>query len=506
MRIIYKLIQITAIFLLLGMAIGPVAMPVQANAIHAQAELRQIAAKQPTQPVSVIVQKAGKGSAAEETAKRLGGTVTQDLSIINAFTAEMTANAALELSRSEGIRWVSLDAPMQSAACAQCVDTSKLKSAYISAIRADQAWNNSPYLQGNGIGVAVVDSGINPNGDLYTNMGVNRLMANVSFNSDYNQNPSDGYGHGTIVSSIIGGDGSDSNGKYLGVAPMVNIINVKVSNDNGSATETDVIKGLQWVLDNKDKYNIRIVNMSLNSSVAVSYNNSPLDAAVEILWFNNIVVVVSAGNLGSGPIYPPANDPFVITVGATDDKGSRSLSDDSIASFSAYGTTSDGFNKPDLVAPGKNIVGRLVNTNMGMAKAHSSNIISDKHFKMSGTSVSAPMVSGAVALLLQKDPTLTPDQVKYRLMATANKNWPGYDAAKAGAGYLDVYAAVKGTSEDNANTAINASQLLWSGDQPVTWDSVSWNSVSWNSVSWNSVSWNSVSWNSVSWNSDYWDK
>ncbi len=506
MKIIHKLIQITAILLLLGLAVGPAGRPVQANVIHAQAKLSQIAAQQPEQQVSVIVQKLGKGTAAEEMAMRLGGTVTQDLSIINAFAAEMTANGALELSRSEAIRWVSLDTSMESAACTNCVDITHLANAYIKTIQADQAWNKSPYLQGQGIGVAVVDSGINPNGDLYTNMGVNRQVANVSYNSDYNQNPSDGFGHGTVVSSIIGGDGSDSGGKYIGVAPLVNIINVKVSNDDGSATETNVIQGLQWVLNNKAKYNIRVVNLSLNTTTAESYHVSPIDAAVEILWFNNIVVVVSAGNQGSGSIYAPANDPFVITVGATDDKGSSSLSDDTIASFSAYGTTGDGFKKPDLVAPGKNIVGRLINTNMGMAQAHPSNILSNSYFKMSGTSVSAPMVSGAVALLLQKDPSLTPDQVKFRLMATANKTWAGYNAAKAGAGCLDVLAAVKGTSKDSANTNINASQLLWTGNQPVAWNSVSWNSVSWNSVSWNSVSWNSVSWNSVSWNSDYWGK
>lgn len=285
---------------------------------------------------------------------------------------------------------------------------------------------------------------------------------------------------------------------------MVNVVNVKVSNDDGSATMSSVVQGLQWVFDNKAKYNIRVVNLSLNSTAAELYHTSPLDAAVEILWFNKIVVVASAGNSGSGAIYPPANDPFVITVGATDDKGSTNISDDVLASFSAYGTTSDGFKKPDLVAPGRNIVGRLVNTNMGMAQAHAANVISSTYFKMSGTSVSAPIVSGAVALLLQDEPTLNPDQVKYRLMSTANKSWAGYNATKAGAGYLDVYAAVLGTTTKTANTGTLASQLLGSGSTPITWGSVGWNSVGWNSVGWNSVGWNSVGWNSVGWNSDYW--
>jgi serine protease AprX len=307
----------------------------------------------------------------------------------------------------------------------------------------------------------------------------------------------------------VGGDGSESGGKYIGVAPMVNIINVKVSNDDGSAMIKDVVDGLQWVLENKDAYNIRVVNLSLNSSVAESYHTSPLDAAVEILWFNKIVVVTSAGNQGDGAIYPPANDPFVITVGATNDKGTYSLSDDIMASFSAYGQTSDGIVKPDLVAPGTNIIARLVNQNMGLASAHPSNKVADQYFRMSGTSVAAPMVSAAVALLLQDEPTLTPDQVKYRLMATANKNWSGYSATKSGAGYLDVDAAVHGTTIQSANTDVMASQLLTTGSTPITWgsvgwNSVGWNSVGWNSVGWNSVGWNSVGWNSVGWNSDYW--
>jgi serine protease AprX len=275
------------------------------------------------------------------------------------------------------------------------------------------------------------------------------------------------------------------------------------------------VAGLQWVLENKNNYNIRVVNMSMNSSVAESYKTSPLDAAVEILWFNGIVVVVSAGNAGSGVINPPANDPFVITVGAVDDKGTKSISDDSVPSFSAYGKTQDNFSKPDLVAPGVNIVAKVVNENMGLAGAHPNNRITTdaQYFRMSGTSMAAPMVSGAVALLLQKEPGLTPDQVKYRLTSTANKSWAGYNANKAGAGYLDINAAVKSSSKNSANTGKTASTLLTTGPEPinssVSWNSVSWNSVSWNSVSWNSVSWNSVasnsvSWNSVSWNSDFW--
>jgi len=474
--------------------------------VKAQPELIQIASGNPGQLVSVIVQKVDKATIVEEQVTRSGGQVTQDLKIINAFAAEMTSQAALEIARSSHVRWVSLDAAVVSSACTACIDTTNLANAYIRSIKADQLWNKSPYIQGKAIGVAVIDSGINPNGDLFTVMGVNRQVADIRFNSDYNQTTTDGYGHGTHVSGIIAGDGSESGGKYIGVAPMANIINVKVSNDDGSAMMKDIVAGLQWVLDHKATYNIRVVNLSLNSTVAESYQTSPLDAAVEILWFNKIVVVVSAGNQGSGAIYPPANDPFVITVGATDDKGTASLSDDVMASFSAFGQTSDGFKKPDLVAPGTNIVARLVNQNIGLANAHPTNKVGDQYFRMSGTSMAAPMVSGAVALLLQDEPNLTPDQVKYRLTATANRSWTGYSSSKSGSGYLDVYAAVTGTSTQNANTGLKASSLLSTGSTPITWGSVGWNSVGWNSVGWNSVGWNSVGWNSVGWNSDYWDR
>jgi len=499
----WLLLSLLVVITMLSAAVG-VSNP-SAGPVRAQSKLLQLAAQQPRKAVSVIVQMTANSAGLEGLIARLGGRVTAHLSIIRALAADLPAEAAMQLASNPGVRWVSLDSPMQSSACSQCIDTSKLASAYISAIQANKVWNAAPYDQGQGIGVAIVDSGVNPTGDFYTNSGTNRQIANIRFNSDYNQSTSDGYGHGTHVASIVAGDGSDSSGKYIGVAPMANIINVKVSNDDGSASMKNVVQGLQWVLQNKATYHIRIVNISLNSADAESYNTSPLDAAVEILWFNGVVVVASAGNKGNGAIYPPANDPFVITVGAVDDKGTVAITDDAVASFSAFGNSEDGAVKPDLVAPGVNIIARLVNQNMGLALSHPANKVGTQYFEMSGTSMAAPIVSGAVALLLRDEPGLTPDQVKYRLMATANKSWSGYKASRAGAGYLDAYAAVTGTTNASANTGIVASQLLSTGSQPITWGSVGWNSVGWNSVGWNSVGWNSVGWNSVGWNSDYWN-
>jgi serine protease AprX len=395
----------------------------------------------------------------------------------------------------------SLDSLVGATEADSTIDGSKQVNVYNTVIGATQLWNTTNKLQGKNVGVAVVDSGIYKTKDIEK-----RIKVNVNFNPSYHDG-ADRYGHGTFVAGIIAGSGTQSSGKYIGVAPKANLLNARVASDQGMLYESDVVDSLQWVYNNKAKYNIRVVNLSLNSTVAQSYNTSPLSAAVEILWFNGIVVVVSAGNNGTSTIFPPANDPFVITVGATDDKQTVSTADDTIAAFSAYGTTESGFPKPDLVAPGRLIIGLLPeNDKLSMGGAHPANRVDTTYFKMSGTSVSAPMVSGAVAILLQDEPNLTPDQVKYRLMATANKSWVGYNAASAGAGYLNIYNAVYGTTTQSANTGVAPSQLLYSGTDPIAWSSVGWNSVGWNSVGWNSVGWNSVGWNSVGWNSDAWDQ
>ncbi|MDQ6695090.1 MAG: S8 family peptidase [Chloroflexota bacterium] len=382
-------------------------------------------------------------------------------------------------------------------------DASNLSNVYNTAVGAPTVWNEAPsYLQGQGATVAVVDSGL-----AYTKDYSNRVVANVNFNTSYHSS-NDAYGHGTFVAGIIAGDGTMSNGAYVGIAPRSNIVNVRVSDDQGMSTESTVVNGLQWINDNKATYNIKVVNLSLNSGNVESYNTSPLDAAVEILWFNGVTVVTSAGNNGTANLYAPANDPFVITVGAADDKGTASLADDTVAPFSAYGTDETTNSKPDLIAPGTNLIATLPNwKSLTLPTQHPANVVNNYYFRMSGTSMSAPVVAGAALLLLQDEPNLTPDQVKYRLKATANHNttvWPGYNAATAGAGYLDIYAAVHGATTASANTGLVASQMLWTGSQPITWGSVNWNSVNWNSVNWNSVNWNSVNWNSVNWNSDYW--
>jgi serine protease AprX len=210
------------------------------------------------------------------------------------------------------------------------------------------------------------------------------------------------------------------------------------------------------------------------------------------LWFNGIVVVVSAGNRGGGNLFPPANDPFVITVGATDDKGTWTRTDDTLASFSAYGVA-EGVAKPDVVAPGRFIIAPMAAAAI-LVKDGRAKYVEQDYYKMSGTSMSAPIVAGAAAILLEKEPNLTPDQVKFRLKNTAT---PFVSTAVAGAGLIDVHKSLNTYTVASANTGLPMSKLLFGGITK------SWSSVSWNSVSWSSVSWSSVSWSSVSWSSDY---
>ncbi len=262
------------------------------------------------------------------------------------------------------------------------------------------------------------------------------------------------------------------------------------------------MNAILWAVNNKDTYNIRVMNLSLQSSVQESYRTSPIDAAVEYAWLKGIIVVVAAGNNGpNSALYAPANDPYVITVGATDDHGTASPADDTLASFSSYGTTQDGFSKPDFVAPGRHIITTL-SPNSNFALNYPALIIGAQYIQLNGTSVAAPSVAGVAALYVESNPTVRPGQAKAVLLATAQS----LPFAGSGAGYPDAARAVGYTGlVGNANHGLDPNNYLkvlylaansLTALPVVSWDSVSWDSVSWDSVSWDSVAWDAVSWSS----------
>jgi serine protease AprX len=466
--------------------------------------LLALAQTAPERPASVIIQAPRAVERLEAAVERLGGTVTNRLPIIGALAASAPARVIPALAGEAGVRWISPDGPIVSAAGSVTINGRAAANTYLDTIRARQVWAMGH--KGQGIGVAIIDSGVSTSDDFKADAtwdatdgdpAGSRLRVSKNFRSVVPR-ANDLYGHGTHVAGIIGGNGNNSDGAILGVAPRANLYNLRVSDDSGYATESAVVNALQWVKDNKAKHNIRVVNLSLNSTVEQSYHLSPMNAAAEILWFSGVVVVVAAGNSGGTALNTvntaPANDPFVITVGASDERGTASPTDDVMAAFSARGTTRDGHLKPEIVAPGKGIISVLANTS-DWGRQYPTRVASGgDYIQLSGTSMAAPMVAGAAALLLQDEPHLTPDQVKHRLMTTGRALTTGGVTYRS----LDAYAAVTGTSTASANTGRQMSTLLTTGSSPVT-GSVNWNSVNWNSVNWNSVNWNSVNWNSVSW-------
>ena len=383
---------------------------------------------------------------------------------------------------------------------------------YLETLRVPQVWDMG--LDGSGITVAVVDSGITLDDDFSAvagESGSERVIMQLGFNlSAYTAQ--DVFGHGTHVAGIIGGNGTKSDGFYTGIAPRVNLIGIKISDDYGMAYESDTVEALQWIFDNKDSYNIRVVNLSIQSTVQQTYHDSALDAAAEILWLNGVVVIASAGNKGPAGSFntieaAPANDPFIITVGASDERGTGDRSNDAVTPFTPQGYTLDGYWKPEIIAPGKDIVSVLASSSW-WRNDYPDRFVDGGYFRISGTSMAAPMVTGAVALLLSADPDLTPDQVKYRLIETSS--WIGAYP------YLDIYSAVTTPTYESANQGTIPHMLLakmaliayWAnetGGENVDWENVDWAAVNWNAVNWNAVNWNAVNWNAVNWNAVNWN-
>jgi serine protease AprX len=396
--------------------------------------LAEAARKHPRERLQVIVQlrPGTDAQAGRELVRAHGGRVTDSLPIINGLAAKLSAAEAKSLASARGIKAVSLNAPVRKTGLLSSVvngllgNLLNLQTTYNQSVDSDQGWGKG--YTGKGVGVAVIDTGIAgglKDFRISQSDTRSRVVGSAVINP-YATTATDKYGHGTHVAGIIGGNGLDRSstdklyGDYVGVAPESNLISVKVSDDTGGATVLDVIYGLQFVVDHKDDYSIRVANLSLESTVAESYKTDPLDAAVESAWFHGIVVVAAAGNRGSDSDavrYAPANDPYAITVGGVDDQGTDSIYDDKLASWSSRGTTQDGYSKPEVTAPGAHITSLLA-PNSEFKTLCPTCIVSGEYMKIGGTSMAAPMVSGAAALMLQKNPALTPNQVKGALMAT----------------------------------------------------------------------------------------
>jgi serine protease AprX len=360
--------------------------------------------------------------------------------------------------------------------------------------------------------IAVVDSGIQAQRpDFGTRVLGQVNMASLSPNA-----PGDGYGHGTFVSSIAAGSAPG----YAGAAPKASLLSIDVMNDQGQATVADVVKAADFILANKTKYNIKVANFSLHAVNKASVMFDPLDQAVEKLWLNGIVVVAASGNYGtpgapSGVNFAPGNDPFVITVGATDIGTGIGSGDDTVAPFSAYGYTPDGFAKPDISAPGRYMVG-AVPPGSTLAKLKPLNVRDPVkgYMQLSGTSFSAPVVSAAAVEMLALHPSWTPDQVKGALMVTATPE-PKAAPGSLGVGDVNISSARhywKSPPNPNAGldkfvtTAADGTRAFDSASwQTAALASAAWNDVAWSDVAWSDAAWSTVAWSDVAWADVAWE-
>jgi serine protease AprX len=257
---------------------------------------------------------------------------------------------------------------------------------------------------GKDVTVAVIDTGIAPHPDLI--YPENRIVAwNDLVNKRFS--PYDDNGHGTHVSGIIAGNGISSRGKYTGMAPEAKLVGIKALDEKGSGNTSDTISAIEWCIENQKTYNIKAINLSMGSAAQESYRKDPLCRTVSAAWDKGMTVCVAAGNGGPDPrtIHTPAINPNAISVGNLDAKGTIDVSDDVINDSSSRGPTVDYLVKPDLLAPGTNITS--LRPGWG-------------YRPLTGTSMSTPMVTGAVAQILQKWPDLKPYQIKSRLKQNAH--------------------------------------------------------------------------------------
>jgi serine protease AprX len=470
----------------------------------------------PARPVEMIVQFRAGVTPAERLAavRAAGGRVTRDLHLIRGLGARLPAGGADKLAREPVVAQVTPNAATSTTASTTGTrwgtwNSAALSTALVQSTRTDKAWTNTTYhATGSGVTVAVIDTGVA--GDLPdfrvsdANAG-SRVVASVVTNPSATT-ATDRYGHGTHVAGLVAGNGNalpagdPLRGRFAGTAPEAGLVSIKVSDDHGNSSLIDVIAGLQFAVDHKADYGIRVVNLSMNSSVAQSYRTDPLDAAAEAAWFHGLVVVTAAGNRGTAAdavSYAPANDPYVIAVGGVDDHGTKDTADDTLAGWSSRGTTQDGIAKPDIVAPGAHIAAPLA-PGSDFPSLCPACVVDGRYFRIGGTSMAAPIVAGIAADLIAAHPSWTPDQVKGALTYRGGHNARAWNLRQTADGAWEAAAdsALTATSGELAgNRGLVPSTLIDPSTGDIDYTRASWSRASWSAAgdalraSWSRASW-----------------
>ncbi len=390
----------------------------------------------------------------QEKLALLGGRISQHVGSTGLVIIEAPRAAIRQIAAESGINYVSPDR-LIAATVSGHVERVSGREDMLRLSGCDK-------ISGSDMNVAVLDSGL---WEEHHSIG-GRVLTSVDFTGE-GITKYDPFGHGTHVASLVAGTPHVAKGAYGGLAPGAKVANLRVLNSQGQGSVSWALSAINWLLANGAKNKIRVVNMSFGGAAVDSYKNDPLCLAVRKLVNSGVVVVVAAGNDGKdshgkkiyGRIHSPGNEPSAITVGASNDMGTSLRSDDGVATYSSRGPTRssyvdskgvrryDNLIKPDLLATGNKLVAAAAesnylirnypNTNANVASKANHNQMS-----MSGTSMSSPVVAGAAALILQANPSLTPNLVKAILMYTAQP-LKGYSMFEQGAGLLNVAGAVQ---------------------------------------------------------------
>jgi len=382
--------------------------------------------KQRWRKIPVIVQMDEahvNSSSVKELAASVSCPIQKQLGLINAFSTKVNARSLEMLVSNSNVKKIWYDREVKAV-----LDVAS------PTVQSAPLWKSN--LTGKGIVVAVLDTGIYDHPDLS-----GRIKGFIDLVNQKTK-PYDDNGHGTHVAGDIASNGSQSNFRYRGPAPEAGLVGVKVLDKMGSGSLSTVIEGIQWCIENKETFGIRVVNMSLGAAATESYKNDPVCRAVEKAWESGIVVCVAAGNEGPQPktINSPGIDPLIITVGALDDLNTVNNEDDRVADFSSRGPTVDDLIKPDVLAPGANIISLRAPGSM-LDKKNQQSRVDNWYSSFSGTSMATPVCCGVAAQILQTDESLTPEQVKRRLITTARKIGK-MDPNVQGAGVIDAGKAV----------------------------------------------------------------
>ena len=477
----------------------------------------------------VVSGRPGADTAVAHAVRAAGGSRVRALPIVHGVAAVVPADHLAGLARAVGVLAVTANRTLRFTG--NDWDSTVSASPYAWTSQAATTWAQTGN-KGAGVGVAVLDTGVSDVGDL-----TGRVMHGPDFSGE-NDNLTDSFGHGTVMAGIVAGSGAASGAHpRTGTAPGVNVIAVKAAGRNGATDVSTMLTALTWVGAFKDTYNIRVLNLSWGVPSTQDPIIDPLNYAVERLWGMGVTVVAAAGNSGpsAGTILKPGDDPLVVTVGAYDDRGNATLSDDSVPLWSSQGPTAQGRMKPDLVAPGRTLVATRA-PGSAIELANPQALVGSAYIKGSGTSEATAVVSGAAALLIANHPTWSPDQVKYALTSTAVP-LTGVAATVQGAGRLQTKAAnsasvglvlpqlpvavgggsLDASRGDAALLSTSCGSVTWLLDDdrgnycgpwldPLAtgWTGSTWSGDVWNSNAWTTVGYTSNAWTSNAWTSNAW--